>query len=68
MSNWHTCSSEVAEFVKKLMVETKRILGSHYVGFYLHGSLAIGGFNQNEAILTFWSLPKRELPLKRKNS
>jgi predicted nucleotidyltransferase len=66
MSNWHTCSAEVAEFVKKLMVETKRILGSHYVGFYLHGSLAIGGFNPKRSDIDVLVITKKGVTVQTK--
>lgn len=66
MSNWQTCSSEVAEFVKQLMEETKKILGSHYIGFYLHGSLAMGGFNSNRSDVDFLIITKKGVSVQAK--
>lgn len=43
--NWETSSKEVKEFVYHLLDRTKEIVGEKLVGFYVHGSLAMGGFN-----------------------
>ncbi|WP_226658257.1 aminoglycoside adenylyltransferase domain-containing protein [Guptibacillus hwajinpoensis] len=66
MSNWHNCSSEVAEFVKQLVLKTKKILGSHYIGFYLHGSLAVGGFNSKQSDLDFLVITKKGVTVQTK--
>lgn len=43
--NWETCSKEVREFAYHLLDRTKEIVAEKLVGFYVHGSLAMGGFN-----------------------
>ncbi|GGA43866.1 aminoglycoside adenylyltransferase domain-containing protein [Psychrobacillus lasiicapitis] len=43
--NWETCSEEIRELVYHLLDKTKEIVAEKLVGFYLHGSLAMGGFN-----------------------
>ncbi|MCP3029488.1 aminoglycoside adenylyltransferase domain-containing protein [Halobacillus sp. A5] len=35
----------IEHFVLNLLNETKQIIGNEIIGFYLHGSLAMGGFN-----------------------
>ncbi|GGE35159.1 streptomycin 3''-adenylyltransferase [Pullulanibacillus camelliae] len=42
---WRTCPSDVKHFVAHLQRGISEILYNEYVGFYLHGSLAMGGFN-----------------------
>ncbi|WP_413367189.1 nucleotidyltransferase domain-containing protein [Lysinibacillus sp. 3P01SB] len=41
---WETCSSDIKEFIYNLNKGIK-IIDDNYVGFYIHGSLAMGGFN-----------------------
>lgn len=42
---WETCSRVIQSQVRTLQTESQRVLGENFVGFYLHGSLALGGFN-----------------------
>ncbi|WP_047982001.1 aminoglycoside adenylyltransferase domain-containing protein [Ornithinibacillus contaminans] len=44
-TNWLNCSINIKEFVLHILNETKGILKTNFSGFYLHGSLAMGGFN-----------------------
>ncbi|AST91899.1 MULTISPECIES: aminoglycoside adenylyltransferase domain-containing protein [Sutcliffiella] len=43
--NWQTCPMNVKEFVLYLNEKIGDILQGNLVGFYVHGSLAMGGFN-----------------------
>jgi len=43
--SWETCSRVIQSEVRTLQTESQRVLGENLVGFYLHGSLALGGFN-----------------------
>ena len=43
--NWKNSSSNTKKFVFNLASETKQIMNNNFIGFYLHGSLAMGGFN-----------------------
>jgi hypothetical protein len=45
--SWITCPSEIKDFVFNLISRTKEILNEDFIGFYIHGSLAMGGFNPN---------------------
>lgn len=47
--SWLTCSSDVKDFVFHLLSETKEIIKEDFIGFYIHGSLAMGGFNPNSS-------------------
>lgn len=49
VSSWKTCSSEIKDFVTHLLQKTKEILKDEFIGFYLHGSLAMGGFNSKSS-------------------
>ncbi|MCC3359240.1 aminoglycoside adenylyltransferase domain-containing protein [Bacillus sp. REN16] len=49
MANWETCSSEIKDFILRLLRESKELLTNEFVGFYIHGSLAMGGFNSNSS-------------------
>ena len=41
---WTTCSKVIQSEVKTLQTELQRLLGQNLLGIYLHGSLALGGF------------------------
>ncbi|MFJ8066042.1 aminoglycoside adenylyltransferase domain-containing protein [Psychrobacillus sp. NPDC096426] len=43
--NWENCTEEVRDFVYDLLNRTKEIIDNSLIGFYIHGSLAMGGFN-----------------------
>lgn len=45
ITNWVNVSSDVKEFIYFLLDDIKRVIESNFLGFYLHGSLAMGGFN-----------------------
>lgn len=47
--SWETSSHEIRDFVINLLYKTKEILKEDFIGFYLHGSLAIGGFNSKSS-------------------
>ena len=41
---WTTCSKVIQSEVNTLQTELQRLLGHNLLGIYLHGSLALGGF------------------------
>jgi predicted nucleotidyltransferase len=41
---WATCSKVIQSEVTTLQMELQRLLGQNLLGIYLHGSLALGGF------------------------
>ena len=42
---WKECPAEIKVFIFKLKERIKEFIDDNFVGFYLHGSLAMGGFN-----------------------
>lgn len=40
---------EVANLIFGLLMEIKKVLKNHFKGFYIHGSLAMGGFNPGKS-------------------
>jgi predicted nucleotidyltransferase len=47
--NWKTCSTDIKDFIFNLQEEISKILDDNLIGFYIHGSLAMGGFNPNSS-------------------
>ncbi|WP_025784364.1 aminoglycoside adenylyltransferase domain-containing protein [Sporosarcina sp. D27] len=47
--DWETCPHEVKVFIYNLEKGIQRIIKDDFVGFYIHGSLAMGGFNPNSS-------------------
>ncbi|PQD95622.1 hypothetical protein CYL18_06930 [Pradoshia eiseniae] len=43
--SWHSAPQEIKDFVHNHNRNIKGILNGNYAGLYLHGSLAMGGFN-----------------------
>lgn len=41
--------ADVNEMLRELLVQAQTILGSHFVGMYLSGSLAPGDFNPHSS-------------------
>ncbi len=46
--NWITCSSDIKDFIFNLQKHIYKI-NDDLIGFYIHGSLAMGGFNPNSS-------------------
>lgn len=59
--SWNNCPSQVKEFVLILHKETAQILQNNIIGFYLHGSLAMGGFNPNSSDIDLLAVTKDTL-------
>ncbi|KKI91100.1 hypothetical protein WQ54_16750 [Bacillus sp. SA1-12] len=43
--SWNNCPSDIKKFVYHLLSEMKDMLNEDLMGLYIHGSLAMGGFN-----------------------
>ncbi|WEG14393.1 nucleotidyltransferase domain-containing protein [Pullulanibacillus sp. KACC 23026] len=65
--NWETCPREVHEYSFKLLTELKYLLKNKLVGLYIHGSLALGGFNPagSDVDVLVVTSGRLTLPLKR---
>ncbi|WP_164669789.1 aminoglycoside adenylyltransferase domain-containing protein [Virgibacillus doumboii] len=64
--NWKTCSSDIKDFVYHLLRETKEIIKKDFVGFYLHGSLAMGGLNPSRSDIDILVVTERSLTIETK--
>jgi predicted nucleotidyltransferase len=63
---WDTCSTEIKDFVTHLLEKINDILGGNLTGVYLHGSLAMGGFNPNKSDIDILVVTKSPLAMKNK--
>lgn len=41
--NWETHPSKVKDFIYNLKTDIQKIIGETFIGFYVHGSVAMGG-------------------------
>ncbi len=65
---WTTCPSVVKEFVFVLQNEIMNILQDDFIGFYLHGSLAMGGFNPNSSDIDILVITKESMKMEDKRN
>lgn len=61
--SWTTCPIDIKHFVYTLLSETKDILKADFLGFYLHGSLAMGGFNPYGSDIDILIVTKQSLSI-----
>jgi predicted nucleotidyltransferase len=54
---------EIKTVLQKLLVEVQALLGDHFTGLYLHGSLASGDFNPRRSDIDFLVVTTSELPV-----
>src|SRR5699024_6255197 len=47
--DWENCPPYVKKMIDKLKREIKKMIQENFVGFYIHGSLALGGFNPDRS-------------------
>ncbi|CAM4226892.1 hypothetical protein BAMA_15200 [Bacillus manliponensis] len=47
--SWKNCSPDIKDFVFRVLSDIKHIIPNEMIGFYIHGSLAMGGFNPNKS-------------------
>lgn len=64
--NWGNASPEVKMFVYDLLDRTKNIIEDNLVGFYIHGSLAMGGFNPKSSDIDILVVTTTPLSIERK--
>ncbi|PBB04665.1 MULTISPECIES: nucleotidyltransferase domain-containing protein [Salimicrobium] len=48
-NSWPNCSTEIKELIFTLLSDVKKIIKEGFVGFYIHGSLAMGGFHPDNS-------------------
>lgn len=63
---WSNVSEEIREFVMKLLDQIQEVIEQDSVGYYLHGSLAIGGFNPTRSDIDLLVITKHALSLEDK--
>ncbi|SET71113.1 streptomycin 3-adenylyltransferase [Oceanobacillus limi] len=66
ISDWNTSSPDVKGFVKKLKRGMKQLLIEEIIGFYIHGSLAMGGFNPSHSDIDILVVTKEKLTVQTK--
>ncbi|MBG9547815.1 hypothetical protein ABE25_14075 [Cytobacillus firmus] len=54
------------EFVFHLLTKTKEIVQDNFIGFYIHGSLAMGGFNPNNSDIDILVITEEPLKIELK--
>lgn len=63
---WANASNDIKVFVIQLTEKLQELIGENSVGFYLHGSLAIGGFNPSRSDIDILAVTKKALSLQDK--
>ena len=61
-SNSPTPYPDVNAFLKVFLDNAKAVLGNHFIGMYLYGSLACGDFDPNQSDIDPLIVTKGELP------
>lgn len=64
--SWKTCSIDIKKFVYNLVRETDKIIEDNFVGFYIHGSLSMGGFNPKNSDIDILVVTKKSITTKTK--
>ncbi|MCA1054236.1 DUF4111 domain-containing protein [Rossellomorea aquimaris] len=63
---WRTCPTEIKNFISHIHKEITKIINDDLVGFYLHGSLAMGGFNPDSSDLDLLAVTNQSLTVQKK--
>lgn len=64
--SWKTCPAKVKDFVDNLQLRINERIGENVVGSYLHGSLAMGGFNPSRSDIDLLFVTKDSLAIEEK--
>ncbi|WP_052345682.1 aminoglycoside adenylyltransferase domain-containing protein [Paucisalibacillus sp. EB02] len=64
--SWETRTSNIEKFVLTLQAEINEICNHNIIGIYLHGSLAMGGFNPNRSDIDLILVTKEPISRKTK--
>jgi len=65
---WETCSKVIQSEVKTVQTELQRLLGEKLLGVYLHGSLALGGFQPTRSDIDMVVVTEQGLDLETKRT
>jgi predicted nucleotidyltransferase len=64
--DWETSTSNIKNFISKLQKEIIEIINDNFIGFYIHGSLAMGGFNPNSSDIDVLVVTNKSMTVKTK--
>lgn len=64
--NWSTCPTDIKKYIADLQQGIKGLISNNIVGFYLHGSLAMGGFNPKSSDIDILVVTKKPIETKDK--
>jgi hypothetical protein len=65
---WATCSKVIQSQVKTLQTELHHLLGQNLLGIYLHGSLALGGFQPRRSDIDVLVVTEQRIDLEIKRA
>jgi len=64
--NYFTCSSDIKDFIFNLQKEVAEIIKGDLIGLYIHGSLAMGGFNPDRSDIDLLVVTKKTMTVETK--
>ena len=64
--NLQTCSTDVKSFIYSIQKEITAIVNNDLLGFYIHGSIAMGGFNPDRSDIDVLAVTKKPIAVKTK--
>jgi predicted nucleotidyltransferase len=64
--DWKTCPSNIKDFIFNLQKGITENISGDFVGFYLHGSLAMGGFNPKSSDIDVLVITNKSMKVKEK--
>lgn len=64
--HWRTCPSDLKDFTLKMKKGITEIINNDFLGFYLHGSLAMGGFNPKSSDIDVLVVTKNSVTVETK--
>ena len=66
--DWKTCPFEIKNIIFKLNKSIMEIINDSYVGLYIHGSLAMGGFNPKSSDLDILVITNKSMEIEDKRN
>ncbi|WP_143521958.1 nucleotidyltransferase domain-containing protein, partial [Pseudomonas sp. 2995-3] len=63
---WNSCPSDIRDFILNLQKGITENISEDFVGFYLHGSLAMGKFNPNSSDIDVLVVTKKAMTVETK--
>lgn len=66
--NWSTCPTDIKKFITNLKQGIKEVISNDFVGFYLHGSLAMGGFNSKSSDIDVLVVVNNSIEIEKKRN